>query len=235
MRRLRHAPPRVRVRPFACIYADPPWEYDDKCCAGERGIEWVHECMTDEEILDLGSCVEPLAAEDSVLFLWCVWPKLELALDVMRAWGFRYKTIGFNWIKVARNQKGVEVCEHCGHRIDEPRLHWGMGHFSRANSEVCLLGTRGRPKARSHGVHSVAYADDETDPWDEAIAGLRARGDDVVETLKGPDKSAKPPVVRERIRKLTFPRRLELFHRGATPTGWWAWGNEAEGPRLVTL
>ncbi len=189
------------MRRFQAVYADPAWEYDDKCQAGERGIEYVHECMSDEEVLDLGSPLSRLVARDAVLFLWAVWPKLPLALDVMAAWGFTYKTVGFLWVKTAKKPSGNCV----------PRLHWGMGHWTRANTEPCLLGVRGKPQRRSASIHSVVHHP------------------------RGRDKSDKPDEVRDRIRALTPSPRLELFARGPTPTGWWGWGNEAEGPRLVTL
>jgi N6-adenosine-specific RNA methylase IME4 len=77
--------------------------------------------------------VAPLAARDCVLFLWCVWPQLPGALEVVKAWGFEYKTAGFVWLK--QNPKGSG-------------LFTGMGYWTRANSELCLLATW---RAAAHG------------------------------------------------------------------------------------
>lgn len=221
MRRVaeRRACKSTRRRRFGVIVADPPWIYRDKCIAGERGIEFVHGCMDDASILELRGPVDRVAARDCVLLLWAVWPRLPFALDVIEAWGFEYKTIGFNWVKT-----------NARHTEDDPHAAWGMGHWSRAGSEPCLLAVRGEPKRRSASVHSTVWADDD------ALERLIARGgwDHVVEAQRGYDKSAKPPEVRKRIRQLTSGPRLELFARDAAP-GFWAWGNEAAGPRVVTL
>jgi N6-adenosine-specific RNA methylase IME4 len=83
------------------------------------------------------------------------------------------------------------------------KLFWGMGNWTRSNTEVCLLGVRGKPRRLSAGVHSVVQAP------------LRAH-------------SQKPDEVRERIVALLGDvPRLELFARDRAP-GWDAWGNEVE-------
>lgn len=94
--------------------------------------------MTLDEIKALP--VQEIAAEDSVIFLWATFPMLNEALTVMEAWGFKYKTVGFTWVK--RTKKGKP-------------WNWGMGNWTRSNAEVCLLGVRGKPKRVSAGVHSV--------------------------------------------------------------------------------
>ena len=57
---------------------------------------------------------------------------------LIRAWGFRYKTVAFVWLK--RNRKS-------------PSWFYGMGYWTRSNAEICLLATRGKPKRQSAGVH----------------------------------------------------------------------------------
>lgn len=84
--------------------------------------------------------VGTLAADDCVLFLWTTIPLLHDCFSVMRAWGFSYKTVAFVWIK--QNRKSDS-------------LFWGMGHWTRANAEFCMLATKGHPKRRSAGVHQV--------------------------------------------------------------------------------
>jgi N6-adenosine-specific RNA methylase IME4 len=139
----------------------------------------------------------------------------------MAAWGFRYKTAGLVWVKVAQKQgrarakmagaRDVRRVQEISPLVDGlamPRLAWGMGHWSRANTEFCLLGTRGRPRTRSHSIHQVIHAPPA-------------------------EHSAKPPIARTLIAALAAAPRIELFARGQTPRGWHAWGNQAEGDRVL--
>lgn len=83
---------------YAVIYADPPWGYSNK---GTRAAADKHySTMTIEEIKALP--VADIAAADCVLFLWATFPMLPEALEVIKAWGFRYKTLGFLWVKLNR-------------------------------------------------------------------------------------------------------------------------------------
>ena len=82
--------------------------------------------------------VAELAANDCVLFLWATFPQLSEALQLIKAWGFRYKTVAFVWLK--RNRKS-------------PSWFYGLGYWTRGNAEICLLATKGKPKRNSAGVH----------------------------------------------------------------------------------
>lgn len=130
--------------------------------------------------------VPRIAKNDCVLLLWTTFPCLEYALDVIKAWGFTYKTCGFTWVKRNRKSDG---------------WFWGLGHWTRANPEVCLLATKGNPKRVSKSVHSVCDA--------------RIR-----------EHSRKPDEIRDRIVQLCgdLPR-IELFARQHAD-GWDCWGNE---------
>ena len=46
--------------------------------------------------------VETLAAKDCLLFLWATFPMLPEALQLIRAWGFTFKTVAFVWLKQNR-------------------------------------------------------------------------------------------------------------------------------------
>nr|DAJ06399.1 MAG TPA: N6 adenosine methyltransferase subunit [Caudoviricetes sp.] len=94
--------------------------------------------MKPEDIYDLP--VQDIAADDCLLFMWATFPNLEIALETIRRWGFKYKTAAFVWVK--RNRKS-------------PGWFWGLGNWTRANPEVCLLATKGNPKRASRAVHSV--------------------------------------------------------------------------------
>lgn len=69
--------------------------------------------------------------------------KLDVALETIRRWGFQYKTAAFVWVK--RNRKS-------------PSWFWGLGNWTRANAEICLLATKGKPKRASASVHSIIDA-----------------------------------------------------------------------------
>lgn len=126
------------LKRYSVIYADPPWTYRDKALAGNRGAGCKYDVMSLEDIKKMP--VKELAKDDCTLFMWVTMPFLEEAFDVMRAWGFEYKTCAFTWIK--QNRKSDS-------------LFWGMGNWTRANAELCLLGVRGKPKRADAGVHSV--------------------------------------------------------------------------------
>lgn len=126
---------------YNIIYADPPWTYRDKCHSGERGAGYKYPLMSIEEIKALP--VQNIAAPDCALFLWVTMPLLQEGLDTLRAWGFKYKTNAFTWIKTNRVSGS---------------LFWGMGNWTRSNAELCLLGTKGKPWRLCAGVHSVVMA-----------------------------------------------------------------------------
>ena len=93
-------------------------------------------CIEDIKALPVGE----LAAKDCALFLWITFPCLCEALEVLTAWGFSYKTVAFVWVKQNR-------------RNDD--LFTGMGYWTRANAEICILATKGHPKRVDAGVRCV--------------------------------------------------------------------------------
>ncbi len=86
---------------------------------------------------------QDIAEDDCLLFLWATFPNLDVALETIRRWGFQYKTAAFVWVK--RNRKS-------------PSWFWGLGNWTRANAEICLLATKGKPKRASASVHSIIDA-----------------------------------------------------------------------------
>ena len=77
----------------------------------------------------------------------------------------------------------------------------GLGYWTRANSEVCLLATRGNPKRLDKGIRQG-----------------------ILEPIR--EHSRKPDCVHKRIERLVAGPYLELFARQSRP-GWSSWGNEA--------
>lgn len=122
------------MEPYQIIYADPPWRYDQKSLQG--AAEKHYATMSMEELCGLP--VEQIAAKDSLLFLWATFPQLPAVLRLISAWGFKYKTVAFLWLKKNR-------------RADS--WFFGLGFWTRGNAELCLLATRGHPKRKAANIH----------------------------------------------------------------------------------
>lgn len=121
---------------YSIIYADPPWRYNDKNCNG--ACEQHYGTMN---ILDIQKLpISKISDKDCVLFLWATYPMLREALSVIEAWGFKYKTIGFQWIKQNKSGKGY---------------FFGLGRWTRGNTECCLIATKGKPKRVSNSVSQL--------------------------------------------------------------------------------
>lgn len=173
---------------FGVIYADPAWQYDND---GRGSAENHYRTMPIEEICALP--VTDLAAPNSLLFLWAVWPLLFEARDVMRAWGFEYKNCAFCWVKTTKDGTKPAV---------------GMGHYSRGNTEICLLGVRGKVGVQSHAVQQVIL------DGGEALVTPRVK------------HSAKPQDARDRILQLCGDvSAIEMFARESDPR-FEVWGNQ---------
>jgi N6-adenosine-specific RNA methylase IME4 len=169
---------------FSVIYADPPWEFNVYSGKGkQRSAERHYDTAGLEAISSLP--VEKLAEEDCALFLWAVMPELPGALEIISAWGFEYKTVGFTWVKQNPNGEG---------------LFTGMGYWTRANAEVCLLATRGSPMRLAMDVPQVI------------LSPVR-------------EHSQKPDEIPGRIERLLAGPYLEMFARKERPD-WTTWGNE---------
>lgn len=180
---------------YSAIYADPAWGYNDKAIRG--GTEAHYRTLSMPELIGFkvgGRPVAEIAAPDSALFLWATWPMLREALVLMARWGFTYKTCAFAWVKTTAAGNAA----------------FGCGHYTRANTEPCLLGVRGRVKRADAGVSQVLLETLE----EETVLAPRGR------------HSAKPPEVRNRIvRLLGDVPRVELFARERAD-GWDSDGNE---------
>ena len=128
---------------YNIILADPPWTYKAYSGKGKlkRSAENHYDCMRLEDIMCLP--VQSIAAKDCVLFLWVTMPCLEMGFEVIKAWGFTYKTAGFTWVKK--------------NKVSDSWF-WGLGFWTRSNAEICLLATKGKPQRVSKGVHQIIDA-----------------------------------------------------------------------------
>src|SRR6516164_8636988 len=176
---------------YGVIYADPPWTFSTYSRKGKgRSAEAHYDCMSLAEIKALP--VADWAADDCVLLLWATDPLLPMAFEVMGSWGFTYKTVGFYWAKLNKSAS-KPVC-------DDRTFFTGLGFWTRANPEICLLATRGHPRRRSTSVKKL-------------IVSPRR------------EHSRKPDEAYRRIEALCHGPYLEMFARSAQP-GWEAWSEE---------
>jgi N6-adenosine-specific RNA methylase IME4 len=172
------------MKKYQIIYADPPWNYADQGCQGTMSNHYQGMKIDDICNLSLGGICD----DNCVLFLWTTYPMLKEALSVIEAWGFKYKSIAFQWVKLNPKSKTP---------------FYGLGRWTRGNTEPCLLATKGKPKRISASVFQL-----------------------IQEPREGHSK--KPNIVRNKIVELmgNLPR-IELFARQKTE-GWDVWGNEVE-------
>ena len=175
---------------YNVIYADPPWEYKQGGVTKKaRGVAKKHYAtMQTSEIAKLP--IPKISKENALCFLWATFHNIDQALDLMKAWGFEYKTAAFVWVK--KNKKSNTN-------------FWGMGAYTRANAEVCLLGikkgTRAGEVVKRRNIHQIIESPIE-------------------------EHSQKPNEARKRIVELCGDvPRIELFARQYAP-GWDCWGNE---------
>jgi N6-adenosine-specific RNA methylase IME4 len=177
---------------YKVILADPPWNWKAWSAKGEsRSAKQHYDVMTGNELRDLGyqKILDWVDEEHGcILFLWAIDSMLPQALELIKYWGFKYKTVAFTWVKLNKNGYTPSM---------------GMGYWTRANPEMCLLATRGKPKRKDKGVRQL-------------IIGKRR------------EHSRKPDEQYERIERLVEGPYLEMFARPPHQRGWDVWGNEAE-------
>ncbi|HSA76899.1 MAG TPA: MT-A70 family methyltransferase [Nitrosarchaeum sp.] len=170
---------------YKIIYADPPWEYTDTGgTKNARGMaKSFFNTMSLDEIKSLP--IQNISDENCWLFLWATDPLMDKCIEVVKAWGFQYKNFAFDWIKETENGKEFV----------------GMGHYTRANPEYCLLGIKGKVEVLDHTIRKIIHG--------------RVR-----------EHSKKPDIVRNKIIQLCgdLPR-IELFARTKVH-GWDVWGND---------
>jgi len=172
------------IKQYNIIYADPPWQYKQRGFSGSA--EKHYPTLNMQQLCSLP--VQSIAASDCILFLWATFPMLQEALQLISAWGFTYKTVAFVWVK----QNKVS-----------PTWYWGMGFWTRSNTEVCLLAIKGHPQRKARNIHQLVITPVE-------------------------QHSKKPDIVYNKIEELMgdLPR-IELFAR-QKKDGWDTWGNEID-------
>ena len=166
---------------YNIIYGDPPWQ-----CYGEgdRDPTQHYDTLSLENLKRIK--INEIGADNCILFLWVTGPAFPQALELIKEWGFKYSTVEFVWIKSKKDKTGFA---------------FGMGNWTRANAEYCLIATKGSIPRQDKGISQIIY-----EPLEE--------------------HSKKPDMVRDKIIQLVgdLPR-IELFARQKTE-GWEVWGNQ---------
>jgi len=125
-----HIPDYHPPQQYEVIYCDPPWDYDGRTFlngkAHDTGAASDHyPTMKPKELMEMN--VKHLASPKSICYMWTTGPQLDISIDVLTAWGFKYKTIAFVWNKAVTNP----------------------GYYTMSSCEICIVGTKGAiPKPR---------------------------------------------------------------------------------------
>jgi N6-adenosine-specific RNA methylase IME4 len=192
----------LRRHHYACIVADPALMFNSFTSIrstnpeSNRDLRRHYKCMSTREVMDLP--VADLTAKDCHAFIWISPPNLERSLAIMRAWGFKFSSVAFTWVKLRR---GYDT-EPRFTPIIEDDLHVSLGLTTRKQSESVLLGRRGNFRRVAKDVREVI------------LASVR-------------EHSRKPDQVYECIERYCCGPRVELFAR-TRRAGWDAWGDQVD-------
>ena len=174
---------------YNIIYADPPWKYWE---GGDKNQEQHYDTLEFSDIRDrIGEEVKKISADNCILFLWITDPMLDKIDEIVKAWGFEYSTVGFYWVKKTEND----------------RWFFGLGNWTRANPEICIIATKGSIERKDASISKLIISEID-------------------------EHSKKPTIVRDKIIQLVgdIPR-IELFARPTghpSEKGWVFWGNETK-------
>ena len=167
---------------YNIIYADPAWSYKGKMM--NSSVTDHYSVLTIEQIAELP--VKDITDDNCILFMCVTLPKLNEFMKVVDGWGFEYKTTAFVWVKKNKNADSYFM---------------GLGRWTRANAEICILATKGKIKRLRADIRQL-------------------------QIHKIEEHSKKPDIFRDLIIDLVgnLPR-IELFARNKA-IGWDAWGDE---------
>lgn len=186
---------------YKCILADPPWHFKARTALQTRNWTSARDAEKHYPVLGLDDIkalpVRFLAADDCHLFLWTTGPCLQMAFEVITAWGFRYSAIAFTWVKLRKrfNPDQLRFVPTA-----DSDLHVGLGLTTRKNAEFCLLGRRGNARRNARDVREII------------LSPVR-------------EHSRKPEETYNRIERYCDGPYVELFARSQR-WGWDSWGDE---------
>lgn len=139
------------------VVADMPWSHQAWSKTDEKRTATAHyACMTDQEMLDLAPYMKAAFPDQSMLFMWTTGPQMPFSLELMKAYGYTFKTKAFTWLKL--NSKFADSFQKLAHthingmplssdeiiQSIEMLFKPGMGHYTRANPEYVIVGKKGK-------------------------------------------------------------------------------------------
>lgn len=186
---------------YKAILMDPPWAF--KTFSGNNATP--HRTATDHyETMPLhkiaGLPVPDLADKSCALFMWVVSSHIDAAFELFNIWGFKPKSLAFVWVK-----SKLGAAEQGSFFLDDAyddNHPISMGYWTRQQTELCLVATKGKPAVRDRGVRQLI------------VAPRR-------------EHSRKPDEQYSKIERLVDGPYLEMFARQRRE-GWTAWGDETE-------
>lgn len=124
------------------IYVDPPWSYKMYSEKGYGKSPQTHyNCMSMDDLKKMRDYIDFVALPDCVLFMWGVFPMVPNALDLIKSWGFTYKT-GGAWHKKTTGGKDA----------------FGTGFIFRSAAEPFFVATIGKPKIKNRSTRNIVEA-----------------------------------------------------------------------------
>ena len=120
---------------YSLLFSDPPWHYNSRKSGGERknktkfggGAQKHYPLMKDAELLAMRPLIDTLAEPNSAMLMWVTFPRLDFGIELLKAWGFRYTTAAFHWVKLGKSGSPI----------------YGPGYYTASNLESVLIGVRG--------------------------------------------------------------------------------------------
>ena len=108
---------------YQVLYADPPWDYAGKTQQnGKVAVKSATDHYPTMTLAELKALkVKDICDKKAILFMWSSSPHLPQAIELMEAWGFKYKTVAFVWEKQKTNP----------------------GYYTLSQCELCLVGVKG--------------------------------------------------------------------------------------------
>ena len=125
---------------YDVILSDPPWSYRNTRTRAAAVRHYKPMKIKDVKNLPISS----ITSEKCALFLWATPPNIQVALDVIDSWGFTFKTFAWTWLKTT---------------LAGDKFVFGLGNYTRANPEHCLLAFKGHPG------HIMSVSDHAVPSW----------------------------------------------------------------------
>jgi len=137
----------IKDKKYKVIYCDPPWHYNNKKSNGAAINHYP--TMKQKELIKMSSFIDEIAGDPCYLLMWATYPLLAESLELVNAWGFKYKTVAFTWVKKYANGN----------------YSIGGGNYTRSNAEICILGVKGDVKVKddikSRSINQIIETNDQ--------------------------------------------------------------------------